>query len=194
LEQERQRLASLEAHGIAHTRCSDVTLAELDVLLAQADELLGRIGTHAARARTTWPQVPPAYEPRATVEEIAAAAAGDAVDSSEDSVDPDDVQTLPAAIGATTDSTTARATLDVGDFGSWDVRHFSSPARRWPHSARAPAHSGDRARRPRRAPATAVECSCVVALIHIATDPGRWQRGGRHRHRRSGLAKRRGAG
>ena len=55
LEQERQRLASLEARGIAHTRCSDVTLAELDVLLAQADELLGRIGTHAARARTTWP-------------------------------------------------------------------------------------------------------------------------------------------
>lgn len=74
LEQERQRLASLEARGIAHTRCSDVTLAELDVLLAQADELLGRIGTHAARAGATWPQVPPAYELRATVEEIAAAA------------------------------------------------------------------------------------------------------------------------
>ena len=75
LEQERQRLASLEARGIAHTRCSDVTLAELDVLLAQADALLGSIGTHAARARTTWPQVPAAYELRATVEEIAAAAA-----------------------------------------------------------------------------------------------------------------------
>jgi hypothetical protein len=75
LEQERQRLASLEARGIAHTRCSDVTLAELEVLLAQADELLGRIGTHAARARTFWPQVPAAYELRATVEEVAAAAA-----------------------------------------------------------------------------------------------------------------------
>ena len=75
LEQERQRLAGLEARGIAHTRCSDVTLAELDVLLAQADELLGCIGTHAARAGTTWPQVPPAYELRATVEAVAAAAA-----------------------------------------------------------------------------------------------------------------------
>lgn len=75
LEQERQRLAGLEARGIAHTRCSDVTLAELDVLLAQADELLGRIGTHAARTRTTWPQVPSAYELRATVEEIATATA-----------------------------------------------------------------------------------------------------------------------
>jgi hypothetical protein len=76
LEQERQRLNSLEARGIAHTRCrSDVTLAELDVLLAQANELLGRIGTHAARARATWPQVPPAYELRATIEEIAAATA-----------------------------------------------------------------------------------------------------------------------
>ncbi|TMQ05375.1 MAG: hypothetical protein E6J90_49130 [Deltaproteobacteria bacterium] len=75
LEQERQRLAGLEARGVAHTRCSDVTLAELDVLLAQADELLGRIGTHVARARTAWPQVPAAYELRATVEEIAAAAA-----------------------------------------------------------------------------------------------------------------------
>ncbi|HEY6178451.1 MAG TPA: hypothetical protein VIX73_28555 [Kofleriaceae bacterium] len=75
LEQERQRLNSLEARGIAHTHCSDVTLAELDVLLAQANELLGRIGTNAARARTTWPQVPPAYELRATVEEIAAAVA-----------------------------------------------------------------------------------------------------------------------
>jgi hypothetical protein len=40
LEQERQRLASLEARGIAHTRCSDVTLAEFDVLLAQADAKL----------------------------------------------------------------------------------------------------------------------------------------------------------
>lgn len=75
MEQERRRLNSLEVRGIAHTRCSDVTLAELDVLLAQANELLGRIGTHAARARTTWPQVPPAYELRATIEEIAAAAA-----------------------------------------------------------------------------------------------------------------------
>ena len=75
LEQERQRLTGLEARGIAHTRCSDVTLAEFDVLLAQADELLGRIGAHAARAGTTWPQVPPAYELRATVEEIAKAAA-----------------------------------------------------------------------------------------------------------------------
>ena len=74
LEEERRGLAGLEAHGIVHTRCSDVTLAELDVLLAQANELLGRIGTHAARARTTWPQVPPAYELRATIEEIAAAA------------------------------------------------------------------------------------------------------------------------
>jgi hypothetical protein len=73
LEQERQRLTGLEARGVAHTRCSDVTLAQLDVLLAQADELLGCIGTHAARARTTWPQVPAAYELRATVEEIAAA-------------------------------------------------------------------------------------------------------------------------
>src|SRR5262249_6954553 len=50
LEEERQRLASLEAHGIVHTRCSDVTLAELDVLLAQVDEILGRVGTHAGRA------------------------------------------------------------------------------------------------------------------------------------------------
>ena len=75
LEQERERLASLQSRGIAHTRCSDVTLAELDVLLAQADELLGRIGTHATQARTTWPQVPPAYELRATVEEIVKAAA-----------------------------------------------------------------------------------------------------------------------
>jgi hypothetical protein len=75
LEQERHRLAGLEERGVVHTRCSDVTLAELDTLLAQADELLGRIGTHAARARTTWPQVPPAYELRATIEEIAAAAA-----------------------------------------------------------------------------------------------------------------------
>jgi hypothetical protein len=75
LEQERQRLNSLEARGIAHTRCSGVTLAELDVLLAQTNELLGRIGTYAARARATWPQVPPAYELRATIEEIAAAAA-----------------------------------------------------------------------------------------------------------------------
>src|SRR3954470_16542769 len=75
LEQERERLAGLEARGIAHTRCSDVTLAELDVLLAQADELLGRIGTHAARARTTWPHVPPPYELHPTVEETAAAAA-----------------------------------------------------------------------------------------------------------------------
>lgn len=75
LEQERQRLAGLEAQGVAHTRCSDVTLAELDVLLAQADELLGRIGTHAARARTTWPEVPAAYELRATVEEIVKATA-----------------------------------------------------------------------------------------------------------------------
>ena len=75
LEQEWQRLNSLEARGIAHTHCSDVTLAELDVLLAQTNELLGRIGTHAARARATCPQVPPAYELRATIEEIAAAAA-----------------------------------------------------------------------------------------------------------------------
>lgn len=75
LEEERQRLTRVEAHGFAHTRCSDVTLTELDVLLAQADELLGRIGTNAARARTTWPQVPQAYELRATIEEIAAAAA-----------------------------------------------------------------------------------------------------------------------
>lgn len=75
LEQERQRLAGLEARGVGHTRCSDVTLAELDVLLAQADELLGRLGTHAALARTTWPQVPAAYELRATVEEIAKATA-----------------------------------------------------------------------------------------------------------------------
>jgi hypothetical protein len=75
LEEERQRLASLEAHGTVHTLCSDVTLAELDVLLAQADELLGRIATHAGRARTTWPQVPAAYELRATIEEVAAAAA-----------------------------------------------------------------------------------------------------------------------
>jgi hypothetical protein len=75
LEHERRQLARLEANGIVHTRCSDVTLAELDVLLAQADELLDHIATHAARARTTWPQVPAAYELRATVEEIAAAAA-----------------------------------------------------------------------------------------------------------------------
>lgn len=74
LEAERQRLAGLEARGLVHTRCSDVTLAELDVLLAHADELLGRIGTHAARARTAWPQVPPAYELRATIEAVAAAA------------------------------------------------------------------------------------------------------------------------
>jgi len=45
------------------------------VLLAQADDVLGRIATHAARARTTWPQVPQAYELRATIEEIASAAA-----------------------------------------------------------------------------------------------------------------------
>jgi hypothetical protein len=75
LEQERQGLAGLEARGIAHTRCSDVTLAELDVLLAQADELLGRIRMHAARAGMTWPQVPAAHELRATIEEIGAAAA-----------------------------------------------------------------------------------------------------------------------
>jgi len=74
LEAERQRLASLATHGIVHTRCSDVTLAELDVLLTQVDELLGRIGVHATRARTTWPQVPAAYELRATIEEIGAAA------------------------------------------------------------------------------------------------------------------------
>lgn len=42
------------------------------------------------------------------------------MDSSKDSVDPDDVETLPAPIGTATDSTTARATLDVGDF--MDVR------------------------------------------------------------------------
>jgi len=66
-------LTGLEACGVAHSRWSDVTLAELDVLLAQEDELLGRIGTQAVRARTTWPQVPAAYELRATVEEIAAA-------------------------------------------------------------------------------------------------------------------------
>ena len=75
LEDERQRLADLEARGTVHTRCSDVTLAELDALLAHADELLGRIGTHAARVRTTWPQVPAAYELRATIEDIASAAA-----------------------------------------------------------------------------------------------------------------------
>lgn len=74
LEEERQRLASLGARGIVHTRCSDVTLAELDVLLAQVDDLLGRIGAHVARARTTWPQVPAAYELCATIEEIGAAA------------------------------------------------------------------------------------------------------------------------
>jgi hypothetical protein len=75
LEEERQRLASLDFRGAVHMRCSDVTLAELEVLVAQADELLGRIGTHAARARTTWPRVPAAYELRATIEEIVAAAA-----------------------------------------------------------------------------------------------------------------------
>lgn len=74
LEEERQRLASLEAQGLVHTRCSDVMLADLDALLAQADELLGHLGAHAERARTTWPQVPSAYELRATIEEIAAAA------------------------------------------------------------------------------------------------------------------------
>jgi hypothetical protein len=74
LENDRQRLASLDANGIVHTRCSDVTLAELDVLLVQADELLGRIAVHAVRARTTWPQVPAAYELRATIDEVAAAA------------------------------------------------------------------------------------------------------------------------
>jgi hypothetical protein len=73
LEQERQRLASLETRGIVHTGCSDVTLAELDVLLAQVDDLLGRIGAHVARARATWPQVPAAYELRATIEEIGTA-------------------------------------------------------------------------------------------------------------------------
>jgi hypothetical protein len=74
LEIERQRLASLEGLGSVHTRCSDVTIAELDALLAQTHELLGRIVAHGARARAIWPQVPAAYELRATIEEIAAVA------------------------------------------------------------------------------------------------------------------------
>lgn len=74
LEAERQRLANLEGLGAVHTLCSDVTIAELDVLLAKTDELLGRIVTRGVRARATWPEVPAAYELRATLEEIAAAA------------------------------------------------------------------------------------------------------------------------
>ena len=75
LEEERRRLASLETRGTHHTQCSDVALAQLDVLLGEAHELLGRVMTHAARTRATWPQVPAAYELRATIEEVDAAAA-----------------------------------------------------------------------------------------------------------------------
>jgi superfamily II DNA or RNA helicase len=48
-------------------------------------------------------------------------AADDAVDRPEDSLDPDEVETLPAAGGAAVpaEATTARATLDLGDLGSW---------------------------------------------------------------------------
>lgn len=75
LEAEGRRLGSLEARGTEHTQCSDVALAQLEVLLGEAHELLGRVITHAARARATWPEVPAAYELRATVEEVGAAAA-----------------------------------------------------------------------------------------------------------------------
>ncbi len=75
LEEERRRLVSLDARGTEHTQCSDVALAQLELLLGEAHELLGRVITHAAGARATWPQVPAAHELRATIEEVGAAAA-----------------------------------------------------------------------------------------------------------------------
>ncbi len=75
LEEEQRRLGSLEQRGTVHTRCSDVTLSELDGLVAATDELLGGIAAHAEGARRGWPEVPAAYELRATVEELAVAAA-----------------------------------------------------------------------------------------------------------------------
>jgi len=75
LEEERRQLESLDARETGHTQCSDVALAQLEVLLGEAHELLGRVITHATRARATWPQVPAAYELRATIDEVGAAAA-----------------------------------------------------------------------------------------------------------------------
>ncbi len=46
-------------------------------------------------------------------------AADDAVDRPDDSLDPDEAEATPRPVAAVTEVTTARATLDLGDLGSW---------------------------------------------------------------------------
>jgi hypothetical protein len=75
LEAERRELASRAAQGVTHTQCSDVGLAELAALLSDADVLLEQIVAIAADEQSQWPQVPAAYELRATIEEVRAASA-----------------------------------------------------------------------------------------------------------------------
>ncbi|HEX4422359.1 MAG TPA: DEAD/DEAH box helicase [Kofleriaceae bacterium] len=60
------------------------------------------------------PELPPDAEIDAADD-----AADDAVDRPDDSLDPDEVEAPPALAAAATEATTASATLDLGDLGSW---------------------------------------------------------------------------
>lgn len=98
-------------------------------------------------------------------------AAEDTVDRPEDSLDPDEVEGLPApAVAAAAEVTTARATLDPGDPGSVDVRHPGPPARRCRVALELPRWAATT----RRPSACIGDCcrwlAVGAAVIHIAID------------------------